>query len=280
MIHRSKLAGITLFVSCLLVILGWINTSVTLAKDIVPVGEKVAVDAKGHDIYQISANGIKIGYKLIGTGEPLLLITGLGATMERWEPEFIEEASKKYQLILMDNRGMGYTTDNGQQFTYRLFAQDVIGLMDSLEVKKTKVLGYSQSSVTTQNLLLYYSERFNKAIIHATSIDGKAVATALKHMALPDNPTIKKQLQAAMTWKAPLEKMSLIKNQVMLLVGTADTVVGTKSSKTLASLIPGAWLVQFKGGTHHLQYEAPSAFTQIVLTFLAMDETVPAKQNP
>ena len=230
MIHRSKLAGITLFVSCLLVILGWINTSVTLAKDIVPVGEKIAVDAKGHDIYQISANGIKIGYKLIGTGEPLLLITGLGATMERWEPQFIEEASKKYQLILMDNRGMGYTTDNGQQFTYRLFAQDVIGLMDSLEVKKTNVLGYSQSSVTTQNLLLYYSERFNKAIIHATSIDGKAVATALKHMALPDNPTIKKQLQAAMTWKAPLEKMSLIKNQVMLLVGTADTVVGTKSS--------------------------------------------------
>ena len=68
MIHRSKLTGITLFVSCLLVILGWIHTSITLAKDIVPVGEKIAVDAKGHDIYQISANGIKIGYKLIGAG--------------------------------------------------------------------------------------------------------------------------------------------------------------------------------------------------------------------
>ena len=175
---------------------------------------------------------------------------------------------------------MGYTTDNGQQFTYRLFAQDVIGLMDSLEVKKTNVLGYSQSSVTTQNLLIYYPERFNKAIIHATSTDGSAVAAALKQMTLPDNPTIKKQLQAAIAWKTPLEKMSLIKNPVMLLVGTADTVVGTKSSKILASLIPGAWLVQFKGGSHHLQYEAPSAFTQIVLTFLAMDETVPAKQNP
>ena len=116
--------------------------------------------------------------------------------------------------------------------------------------------------------------------IHATSTDGNAVATSLKHMNLPDNPTIKKQLQAAIAWKTPLEKMSLIKNPVMLLVGTADTVVGTKSSKILASLIPGAWLVQFKGGSHHLQYEAPSAFTQIVLTFLAMDETVPAKQNP
>lgn len=273
MIHRSRPTRVTLCVSCLLIILLAISASSSWAKDILPVGEKVAVDAQGHDIYQINANGIRIGYKLIGSGEPLLLLTGLGGTMESWVPEFIEEASKKYQLILMDNRGMGYSTDNGQQFTYRLFAKDVIGLLDSLGIQKINVLGYSQSSVTTQNLLLYYPDRFNKAIIHATSTDGKAVAAVFKQRALPDNPTIKKQIQAATGWKTPLEKMPLIKNQVMLLVGTADTVVGTKSSKILASLIPGAWLVQFKGGTHHLQFEAPAAFTRIVLTFLAMDET-------
>ncbi len=78
-----------------------------------------------------------------------------------------------------------------------------------------------------------------------------------------------------MEWKTPLNKMPLIKNQVMLLVGTADTVVGTESSKTLAKLIPGAWLVQFKNGTHHVQFEAPSEFAQIVMTFLEINETVP-----
>jgi pimeloyl-ACP methyl ester carboxylesterase len=165
---------------------------------------------------------------------------------------------------------------DGQQFTYCLFAQDIICLLASRGIHKTNVLGYSQSSVTTQNLLIYFPDRINKAVIHATSTDGKAVATAFKRIHLPDNPTIKKKLQAAMGWKTPLEKMTLIKNQVMLLVGAADTVVGTKSSKILASLIPGAWLVQFKGGTHHLQFEAPAAFTRIVMTFLDMDETVPA----
>lgn len=277
--HRSRLTEVTICLSCLLFIFLGIGASASLAKDIIPVGEKVARDAQGHDIYQTNANGIRIGYKLIGAGEPLLLLTGLGCTMERWAPEFIEEAAKKYQLIIMDNRGMGYTTDNGQQFTYRLFAQDVIGLLDSLGVQKTNVLGYSQSSVTTQNLLLYSPDRVNKAVIHATSTDGKAVAAAFKSIPLPDNPTIQKQLQAAMGWKTPLEKMMQIKNQVMLLVGTADTIVGTKSSKILADLIPGAWLVQFKNGTHHLQFEAPAAFTQIVLTFLSMDETVPTKSR-
>ena len=134
--------------------------------------------------------------------------------------------------------------------------------------------------VTTQTLLLDSPQRINKAVIHATSTDGKAVAAFFEHADLPDNPTIKKQIQAAMHWKTPLEKMHLIRNPVMLLVGTDDKVVGTQSSITLAGLIPGAWLIQFKNATHHLQFEAPAAFAQIVLTFLAVDETVPAKQNP
>lgn len=273
----KKLSILRISIICALALTLVVTIGVASAKDVSPVGEKIAVDAQGHAIYQVEGNGIRIGYKLIGSGEPLLLLTGLGCTMDRWTSEFIEEASRKYQLIIMDNRGMGYTTDNGAKFTYRLFAQDVISLLDSLGVIKTNVLGYSQSSVTTQNLLLYYQDRINKAVIHATSINGKAVAAAFKGIALPDNPTIKKQIKAAMDWKSPLDKMPLVKSQVMLLVGTEDNIVGAKSSKTLARLIPGAWLVQFKNGTHHLQFEAPSEFSRIVLTFLEMNETIPMR---
>jgi pimeloyl-ACP methyl ester carboxylesterase len=253
-----------------------IGVAAVHAGNISPVGEKIASDARGNAIYLTTGNGIQIGYKLIGSGEPLLLLTGLGATMDGWSPAFIDAASKKYQLILMDNRGMGYTTDNGVEFTYRLFAQDAIALLDALGVRKTNVLGFSQSSVTTQNLLLYYPERINKAIIYATSTNGSSVAAKLKGKPLSDNPTVEKQFQAAKHWKTPLHKMQSIENPVMLLVGTADTVVGIESSKILAKLIPGAWLVQFKNGTHNLQFEAPAEFTQIVLTFLTMNETVPA----
>lgn len=268
-----KKLAIRLFISLIITLV--IGIPALQANDISPVGEKIASDSQGHAIYQVSRNGIKIGYKLIGSGEPLVLLTGLGNIMENWSPALIEAASKKYQLIIMDNRGMGYTTDNGVKFTYRLFAGDVIALLDALGVQKTHVLGFSQSSVTTQNLLIYYPERINKAIVHATSTNGSAVAAVLRGKPLPDNPTIRKQVKAAMEWKTPLDKMPLIKNQVMLLVGTADTVVGTESSKTLAKLIPGAWLVQFKNGTHHVQFEAPSEFARIVVTFLESNETVP-----
>lgn len=269
--HRPSFRPAAVWLPLVLLLFSTLHASFSLAKDIEPVGDKAAVDDKGRAIYQANVNGIKIGYKLIGSGEPLLLLTGLGCTMERWTPEFLEEAAKKHQLIVMDNRGMGYSTDDGRKFSYPLFAQDAVGLLDALGVQKTDVLGFSQSSVTTQCLLLYHAERIKKAIIHATSIDGKAVAAAFKSVPLPDNPTIKKQLEAAKGWKSPLDKMALITNPVMFLVGTSDTVVGVKSSKVLADRIPGAWLIQFKNKTHHLQFEAPLAFTQVVLTFLTVN---------
>ena len=63
--------------------------------------------------------------------------------MDRWPREFIDALSKQYQLIILDNRGMGYSTANDIKFSYKLFADDVISLFDALEVKKANVLGFS-----------------------------------------------------------------------------------------------------------------------------------------
>jgi pimeloyl-ACP methyl ester carboxylesterase len=95
--------------------------------------------------------------------------------MDYWPREVIEALSKKYQLILLDNRGMGYSTANDVTFTYKLFADDVIGLLEALGAKKANVLGHSMGSGITQELLLEYPQRLNTAIISATSTDGSTV---------------------------------------------------------------------------------------------------------
>lgn len=269
----------TLFVSLLILLA--ISVFSASAQQIQPMGKAIGSDEQGNTIYQITANGIDIGYKLIGAGEPLVMIMGLGGTMDNWPKEIIETLSKKYQLILLDNRGMGYTKTNETIFTYKLFADDVIGLLNALKVKKTNVLGYSMGSTITQKLLLEYPERFNKAIIHATSTDGSNVAAALKGKGKPADvpPTVLRQIEATTHWKTPIDKLPLITNQVMLIVGTADTVVGAESSKIIASAIPGAWLVQFKKATHSLIFEAPTEFARIVLSFLDISETVEVNNN-
>ena len=259
-----------------------IGVNSAAAQHIQPSGEKIGLDKEGNAVYQINSNGIKIGYKLIGSGEPLVMIVGLGNTMDIWPKEVIDALSKKYQLILLDNRGMGHTTANDVRFTYKLFADDVIGLLDTLKVEKANVLGFSMGSTITQELLLLYPHRFNKAVIYATSTDGSNVATTLKGKAPVDessiNPIVLRQIEATTHWKTPLDKVASITNQVMFIVGTSDTVVGAESSKKLASVIPGAWLVQFKNGSHGLMIEAPTEFAEIVLSFLDINETVRVKQ--
>ncbi|HYW96892.1 MAG TPA: alpha/beta hydrolase [Bacteroidales bacterium] len=263
-----------LFISIVIVLA--IGTASATAQGIQPSGKKIGLDKQGNTIYQVQTNGIKIGYKLIGSGEPLVMIMGLGATMDLWPMEIIQMLSKNYQLIILDNRGMGYTTTNDETFNYKLFADDVIGLLTVLGVKKTNVIGYSMGSVITQELLLEYPDHFNKAIIHATSVDGSDVAKALTGKT-PDNPTIIRQVSATIHWKTPMDQLPSIANQVMFIVGTSDHIVGIESSKILASAIPGAWLVQFKNGTHHLINEAPIEFAKVVLTFLNINETIDVK---
>jgi len=167
--------------------------------------KKDAREEQGKIIYQVQVNGIEIGYKLIGSGEPLVLIMGLGGTMDHWPREVIEALSKKYQLIILDNRGMGYTKANDETFTVKLFADDFIGLLTVLGVKKAHALGFSMMSSITQILLVEHPQRLNKAVIYATSINGSNVTKVLKGKT-PDDPIILRQIDATNHWKTPLDK--------------------------------------------------------------------------
>ena len=162
--------------------------------------------------------------------------------------------------------GWGYTTENEIPFTIKLLSEDVIGLIDALGIEQTNILGYSLGSVVTTKLLLDNLKRFKKAIIYTTSIDGSSVVKNLKDKLknssskgkkIKNKDTILKQVAAAEFWRVPMNKVPLIKNDVMYIVGVDDSVVGTESSKKLVSVVPGACLVQFENATGRLMWEAP-----------------------
>lgn len=233
----------------------------------IAVGDSVATDKSGNNIYQIEVNEIKIGYKLIGEGEPLVLINGLGWSMERWPEEVIRLLSTDRQLILVDNRGIGFTTSNDVDFSFDLFAKDVVSLLDHLNIDKADFLGFSMGSAIVQELLVEYPDRVNSAILYATSTNGTDVNRALKGK-IPKNPIVKRQVAATIKQNTPLAKMAEVNKPVLLIVGTKDDIVGTESSKTLANTIPAAWLIQFPEATHMLMFEHPVDFSETVLHFL------------
>jgi len=79
---------------------------------------------------------------------------------------------------------------------------------------------------------------------------------------------IQHQAQTTYNWKGACDRLSNITKPTLVIVGTDDIVRPPANSLMLAEKIPGAWLVQIKGGGHGVMYQYPEKFSRIVLTFL------------
>ncbi|MBW2122549.1 MAG: alpha/beta fold hydrolase, partial [Deltaproteobacteria bacterium] len=95
--------------------------------------------------------GIKIYYKRVGKGPPLLLIMGTGLDHSCWDPQ-IEAYQERFECICFDNRGTGKTEAPDGPLTTRLMAEDTLALADALGVERAHVSGLSLGSCIAQEL--------------------------------------------------------------------------------------------------------------------------------
>src|SRR5690349_22714269 len=50
-----------------------------------------------------------VGYRVIGSGPPLILIMGYGWTMEDWDPRLVHALAQHNRVVMFDNAGVGRT---------------------------------------------------------------------------------------------------------------------------------------------------------------------------
>jgi pimeloyl-ACP methyl ester carboxylesterase len=112
-------------------------------------------------------------YEAKGEGFPLVMIMGLGANLDWWEPHMIQEHSKNFRTIVFDNRGAGRTEVSNKDYTIRLLADDTAGLMDALGISKAHVLGISMGGMIAQELALGYPEKVEKLVLCSTNCGGE-----------------------------------------------------------------------------------------------------------
>lgn len=116
----------------------------------------------------VRVEDINMSYRIYGDGYPLLLIMGYGGTMNLWEERLLRSLSKKYKVIVFDNRGMGETSSGHKAFTIEQFAEDTYELMAVLKIEKAHVLGWSMGASIAQELALQHPEIVNKLILYAS----------------------------------------------------------------------------------------------------------------
>ena len=121
---------------------------------------------------KLEVDGTQIAYRRIGNGRPLLVLNGFGATSSDWDPLFIHGLASYNELILLDNRGIGSSTDDGKPFDIARLADDAAHVIETLGFERISILGWSMGGFIAQTLALQHPNRVNKLILLSTDPGG------------------------------------------------------------------------------------------------------------
>ena len=126
-----------------------------------------------HESFEkLQVDGAQIAYRRVGNGRPLVVLNGFGATNADWDPAFIDRLASSNQLILLDNRGIGRSTDHGQPFDIAKLADDAARVIKMVGIERVNVLGWSMGGFIAQTLALQQPGRINKLILLSTDPGG------------------------------------------------------------------------------------------------------------
>jgi pimeloyl-ACP methyl ester carboxylesterase len=145
-----------------------------------------SLDIQSIPVKKVHVADIDIAYKILGKGDPILLISGSGNAMDLWPSSMLQELSSNHTVIIFDNRGVGNTTSGIKPFSIQQLANDTVGLLDALKIQKADVLGFSMASFIAQQITLMHPEKVNRLILYGASCGGQE--------GIPQSPEVVKAL--------------------------------------------------------------------------------------
>lgn len=104
----------------------------------------------------------------IGEGGPLLLINGLGANLEMWQP-LVRELAADREVIAFDLPGTGRSARPRWPLRMPQLARLVTELLDEFGYGQLDVLGYSLGGIVAQELARRAPDRIDRLVLCATS---------------------------------------------------------------------------------------------------------------
>jgi pimeloyl-ACP methyl ester carboxylesterase len=113
-----------------------------------------------------------LAFRQLGAGDPVVVINGYAATKDDWDPTFLTGLSSSSWLVCPDNRGMGESPPVLDGLTVAAMAKDVIGMIETLEIERCDVVGWSMGGFVTQEVAARVPERISKVVLLSTDHGG------------------------------------------------------------------------------------------------------------
>ena len=255
----------------------------------------------------IDRPGYRIFYSVTGdpAAAPLILSHSLGATSALWDPQ-LAAFSRRFRVILYDHPGHGRSPNRPAGGNLADYGKDVIALMDELGIGTARFCGLSLGGMVGIQLGAAAGERFTKLVLCSTTariedptlltrrveqirrdglarITGSVVDKWLTEEFRARNPDALESVRTmfgtttdagyadtaemicAMDLRPGLGKIT---NETLVIYGSRDEATPPAWNLAVADGIGGARSCRLDGA-HLINVEAPQAFAEEVLNFLA-----------
>ena len=254
--------------------------------------------------------GLRLHFRDVGRGPPVVLLHAFPLTGEMFEPQWTAlEGGARF--IIPDLRGFGRSDTGSSPNEMGAMADDVLGLLDHLGIESAVVGGVSMGGYASLALLRNDPSRVRALVLADTQTSAddapareRREATALDVLArgpealLPSvdkllGPSASPELRARVsTWitggspegfAAAQRGMALrpdardilarFGGPVLVVVGAEDVLTPPAKARAMADLVPGSEFVEIRGAGHLANLEQPAAFNAALVRFL--DRTSP-----
>lgn len=245
---------------------------------------------------------LKMYYEREGSGEPVVLIHGLGDGHEGWDHQVSALAKANFEAFAIDLRGHGQSEKTDANHSLERFAEDITYFMDTVEVSKAHIVGHSMGGHIAQLLALNFPEKIQSLTLIGTVCELKPrFRDKLQVRLAPILPfkSMIKQFAKRVFWKPQKEwvddylarvimcgkkdflgsakaifrfrvcdRLGEITVPTLVMVGEHDRIEPVAESEKLHRLIDGSTLTIIKDSGHGALVEQPEQTTEALLAFL------------
>jgi 3-oxoadipate enol-lactonase len=142
---------------------------------------------------KLKIGDIEFGYDRAGSGEPVLLVMGLGTPRIGWFHQF-QYLQQRFDVTAFDNRGVGETAAQSP-WTMQDMASDAIAFANTFGYETFHLAGISMGGMIAQEIALTHPDRLRSLTLIATSPGG------------PEAEMMTPEFAAALALPDPAERM-------------------------------------------------------------------------
>jgi pimeloyl-ACP methyl ester carboxylesterase len=236
----------------------------------------------------VENDGARIWYAVYGSGAPVILLHGGLGHSGNWGYQVPALVEGGYRTVVIDSRGHGRSTRDERPYTYELMGADVLAVMDTLNLEKTALVGWSDGACTALILASKVPSRVAGVFYFACNMDpsgtkefefGPVVQRCFsRHVkdyaqlsATPDQFDQFSEAVGLMQRTQPdysAEDLAQIQVPVAIVHSEHDEFIKREHAEYLARSIPDAEFIYLPGVSHFAPLQRPEQFNTAILTFL------------